>query len=54
VTECPRRPILDEIIRNYPGRQDGRHRCQICRFSGHNQLTCPCLKDAKERIREEE
>jgi hypothetical protein len=54
LADCGHRQVLDNIIKDYPGRQeDGSRRCRICRYSGHNQATCPCLKDARERIQEE-
>jgi hypothetical protein len=54
LADCRHRAVLDEIIREYPGQQDGRRRCKICRYSGHNQATCPCLRDARERIHEDQ
>jgi hypothetical protein len=54
LAECHHQPILEEIIRAYPGRRDGSRLCKICRYSGHNRATCPCLRDARERIHEDD
>jgi hypothetical protein len=42
------------MIGGYPDPQDGGSQCKICRYRGHNQATCPCLRDALEKVHEEQ